>query len=455
MTNFSSLGLPAALSDSLAAAGFIEPTLIQREAIPALVEGRDMLGIAQTGSGKTAAFALPILAAIMALPGRPRPMSARALILAPTRELAVQIEKAVRSFASGNKRITTALVLGGVSRQQQVLKLAKGVDVLVATPGRLNDLLDDGKVWLSETRFLVLDEADRMLDMGFIAPVKKIAKAVGHKRQTMLFSATMASNVAELAKGLLNDPVRVEATPQGSTVETIEQRVVMADSKAKRDALNKLLADPALSRVIVFARTKHRADKVTKQLEIDGFKAAAIHGNKSQNARQGALSRFSSGQIRLLVATDIAARGIDISGITHVINYDLPDDSENYVHRIGRTGRNGASGIAITLCDGTEVPKLREVEKLTRQRFEVSGDTQLLQKGAAAAPAKPQRSRKPSNGARPERSEKPQRDARPSRPHGDKPAAQKPSGNKQRWDRNKKIAGKARREDSVRRERVA
>src|SRR5690606_1911225 len=271
--------------------------------------------------------------------------------LAPTRELAVQIEENIRKFAGSKMKLDTVLVLGGVSRYHQVGKIAKGVDIVVATPGRLKDLMDDNKIKLNETRWLVLDEADRMLDMGFIAPVRAIAKAIGLKRQTMLFSATMAPEIEDLTKTLLKDPVKVESAPQGSTVIKIDQRVIMSGSKAKRGVLNALLADEkeGMERVIIFSRTKHGADRVAKNLAIDGHEAAAIHGNKSQNARQAALKGFANGTVRILVATDIAARGIDVKDITHVVNYELPDDPENYVHRIGRTGRNGASGIAITL----------------------------------------------------------------------------------------------------------
>ncbi|MGV8953364.1 MAG: helicase-related protein, partial [Cypionkella sp.] len=299
--------------------------------------------------------------------------------LAPTRELAVQIDEAIRKFAGSKMALSTVLVLGGVSRYHQVQRIAKGVDVVVATPGRLKDLMDDGKIKLNETRWLVLDEADRMLDMGFIAPVRHIVKAIGMKRQTMLFSATMAPEVADLAKTLLSDPVRVDAQVAGSTVVKIDQRVILSGAKAKRGVLNELLADEkeGMERVIIFARTKHGADRVAKNLEIDGHKASAIHGNKSQNARQGALKGFASGDVRILVATDIAARGIDVPGITHVVNYELPDDPENYVHRIGRTGRNGASGIAITLCDGTERGKLRDVERLIRRTLPYTGDLSL------------------------------------------------------------------------------
>jgi ATP-dependent RNA helicase RhlE len=359
LTSFIELGLPEQLTTSLAAGGFTEATKIQSQAIPKLLEGRDMLGIAQTGSGKTAAFGLPIIAGIMGLTGRPRPMTTRALILAPTRELAVQIEENLRRFAGTKMRLDTVLVLGGVSRYHQVGKIAKGVDVVIATPGRLKDLLDDNKIKLNETRWLVLDEADRMLDMGFIAPVRAIAKQIGLRRQTMLFSATMPAEIEDLAKTLLKDPVKVEAAPQGSTVVKIDQRV------------------------IIFSRTKHGADRVAKNLEIDGHEAAAIHGNKSQNARQAALKGFANGNVRILVATDIAARGIDVKGITHVVNYELPDDPENYVHRIGRTGRNGESGIAITLVDGSEKSKLRDVERLIRRTLPVSGDVNLVETDAA------------------------------------------------------------------------
>lgn len=458
LTEFASLGLPAALLESLTRSGFETPTKIQSQAIPKLLEGRDMLGIAQTGSGKTAAFGLPILAGIAELTGRPRPQTTRALILAPTRELAVQIDENLRKW--GGQRLVTALVLGGVSRGAQVQRLARGVDIVVATPGRLKDLVDDGKLRLNETRWLVLDEADRMLDMGFIAPVKAIAKLIGPRRQTMLFSATMAPEIEDLAKGLLKEPVKVEAAPQGTTVVKIDQRVILSGSKAKRGVLNELLADPAegMDRVIVFARTKHGADRVNKNLDLDGHKAAAIHGNKSQNARQAALKGFASGAVRILVATDIAARGIDVPGITHVVNYDLPDDPENYVHRIGRTGRNGATGIAITLCDGTERDKLRDVEKLIRKTLPLSGDPQLLAEATASRPARtgaPQGRPGPRSSRNPRQEVASRRtsvassstetskagEGRPApRPQGAKPATAK----KPRWNRPRREAGKAR-----------
>ncbi|HZY68545.1 MAG TPA: DEAD/DEAH box helicase [Devosia sp.] len=406
-STFTTLGLPAPILAALDKAGFTTPTAIQAKAIPPQLQRRDILGIAQTGSGKTAAFGLPILAGIAELTGRPNPMTTRALILAPTRELAVQIDEVLQKLAGG--RLSTVLVLGGTSRNAQVQKIARGVDVVIATPGRLMDLIDDKKIRLNETRWLVLDEADRMLDMGFIHPVRKIAAAIGPRRQTALFSATMAKEVAELAQGLLNEPVRVEAQPPATTVGTIDQRVILSGSKQKRQELNTLLADPALSRVIIFSRTKHGADRVAKNLAIDGHEAAAIHGNKSQNARQAALKGFASGAVRILVATDIAARGIDVPNITHVINYELPDDAENYVHRIGRTGRNGASGVAITLCDGTERGKLRDVERLIRRTLPTTGE---IKEPAGTAPAaKPaHRGQGPKPDGRPQ-GQRPQRNA--------------------------------------------
>ena len=406
---FSDLGLSAQLVSALNKAGFNTPTPIQAKAIKPQLEGRDIMGIAQTGSGKTAAFCLPILAGLAELKGRPTPLTTRALILAPTRELAVQIDEVLRTMGAAMK-LTTVLVLGGTSRSAQVTKIARGVDVIIATPGRLMDLLDDRKLKLNETRWLVLDEADRMLDMGFIQPVKKIAAAIGVRRQTAMFSATMADEVAKLAQALLNEPVRVEASAPATTVSVLDQRVILSGAKQKRDELNTLLEDQALERVIIFSRTKHGADRVAKNLAIDGHEAAAIHGNKSQNARQAALKGFSSGKVRILVATDIAARGIDVPNITHVINYELPDDPENYVHRIGRTARNGASGTAITLVDGGEKGKLRDVERLIRRTLPVSGEIKNpMDAGKQPSPRQPHR----GDGARPEAKsgQRPQRNA--------------------------------------------
>ncbi len=355
------------------AAGFATPKPIQVQAIPPQMEGRDIFGIAQTGSGKTAAFSLPILSKIIALGTKRRPKTCRALILAPTRELAVQIEDTIKILAKG-AHISTALVLGGVSRNSQVKKIAPGVDVVVATPGRLTDLVRERDLMLADTKWLVLDEGDRMLDMGFINDVRRIARATAPDRQTALFSATMPDEIAELAKDLLKDPVRVEVSPQSTTAAEIVQSVVMARTKQKRQVLSAMLADASMKSVMVVARTKHCADRVTRDLERDGFKAAVIHGNKSQNARQRALNDFRDGSVRILVATDIAARGIDVPGISHVVNFDLPDEAESYVHRIGRTGRNGRDGVAVTLVDPSESAKLRQVERIIRAKLPVIAD---------------------------------------------------------------------------------
>jgi ATP-dependent RNA helicase RhlE len=386
ISSFAEFGLAAPLTAALERAGFNTPTPIQAQAIGPQLEGRDILGIAQTGTGKTAAFGLPILHHILGLNGRPAPKTCRALILAPTRELAVQIEQHIRSFAGG-ARVSTALVLGGISRSAQIRQLSRGVDILIATPGRLTDLVGDRHVRLDEARWVVLDEADRMLDMGFIREVRAFIAALHPRRQSALFSATMPREVASLAEGLLRDPIRVSVTPQGQTVGKIEQSVEMVTKADKRARLAAILSEPEASRVIVFARTKHGADKVVVNLGKDGIEAEAIHGNKAQNARQRALNSFRSGRVRVLVATDIAARGIDVTGISHVINYDLPDEAEAYVHRIGRTARNGADGVAITLCAPDEISKLRAVEKLTRTPLG-SGDFREEPAGKPGAPKK-------------------------------------------------------------------
>ncbi|WP_287180658.1 DEAD/DEAH box helicase [Mesorhizobium sp.] len=373
LSGFAALGITGALLKATHGAGFTDPKPIQAQAIPPQLEGRDIFGIAQTGSGKTAAFALPILSKIIALGTKRRPKTARALILAPTRELAVQIEEMIKLLAKG-AHVSTALVLGGVSRFSQVKKIAPGVDILIATPGRLTDLVREGDLVLADTKWLVLDEGDRMLDMGFINDVKRIARATAPDRQTVLFSATMPAEIAELAKGLLKNPIRVEVAPHSTAAAEIVQGVVFARTKQKRQVLATMLADEAMKSVIIFSRTKHGADRVTKDLERDGFKAAVIHGNKSQNARQKALNDFREGSVRILVATDIAARGIDVPGISHVVNFDLPDEAESYVHRIGRTGRNGMDGIAITLCDPSENSKLRQVERIIRTKLPIVAD---------------------------------------------------------------------------------
>ncbi len=381
-TTFQSFGLDPVLLKALEKSGFDTPTPIQEQSITAQIEGRDILGVAQTGTGKTAAFGLPILHHILQMQGRPSRGTCRALILAPTRELAVQIEANFREFMGG-AGLTTCLVLGGVSKAGQIRKISRGVDVVIATPGRLEDLMQEKQIRLDEVRFVVLDEADRMLDMGFVEPVRRIIRALHPRRQSALFSATMPEEVRGLAESFLNNPLRVEVTPQATTVEKITQSVEVIDGPLKRPRLVELLNTDGVDRAIIFARTKRGADKVAKNLVTDGIEAEVIHGNKSQNARQRALNQFRQGYVRVLVATDIVARGIDVPGITHVINFDLPDEAENYVHRIGRTGRNGAEGAAITLCAPDEMKKLRAVEKLTRQSLvERDGSESRGSKGA-------------------------------------------------------------------------
>ena len=441
---FAKLGITGPLLKTTIAAGFVDPKPIQVQAIPAQLEGRDILGVAQTGSGKTAAFSLPILTKIVGLGTKRLPKTARALILAPTRELAVQIEDTIRVLSKG-LHVSTALVLGGVSRFSQVKRLQQGVDILVATPGRLTDLVREGDVSLAETRWLVLDEADRMLDMGFINDVRRIAKATHRDRQTALFSATMPQEIEQLAQSLLKNPTRVEVSPQGTTAAEITQSLIMARTKQKRQILSTMLADEAMSSVLVFARTKHGADRVVRDLERDGFNAAVIHGNKSQNARQKALNGFRDGSVRILVATDIAARGIDVPGISHVVNFDLPDEAESYVHRVGRTGRNGADGIAITLCDPTEASKLRQVERIIRMKLPVAADhtgqpDPQRPQGERAAEAREAandstREQRRPQGQKPRGNGFGKKPAFGAKPEGGKPQGQKPfrGGNKRRF----------------------
>ena len=363
--DFASLGLGETLRRALRDVGYTEPTPIQSQAIPELLEGRDLLGIAQTGTGKTAAFALPLLQRLAEERKHARPRRPRALILAPTRELALQIHDEIERFGKYTK-IRQAFIFGGVSANPQIKALAQGLDVVVATPGRLLDLAGQRHIDLSEVSVLVLDEADRLLDMGFIRDVKRIVAMTPKSRQSLLFSATMPQAVASLAREILDRPIRVDVSPKRVTVEEIEQRIVMVGNSDKQRMLEHLLRGDDVSRAIVFTRTKHGANKVARKLENAGINAEAIHGNKSQNARQRALRNFKTGDARVLVATDIAARGIDVDAVSHVFNYELPHEPESYVHRIGRTGRAGATGAAWSLVDPSERGRLRAVEKLIR-----------------------------------------------------------------------------------------
>ncbi|HEY4169757.1 MAG TPA: DEAD/DEAH box helicase [Reyranella sp.] len=390
--SFADLGLAEPLLRALDAAKYTVPTPIQARTIPLLLQGRDVLGIAQTGTGKTAAFALPVLQHLAASRERAQPRSPRALVLAPTRELAVQIARSFDTYGRG-LGLRLGMVIGGLGFGRQIETLNRGVDILVATPGRLLDLMNQGHARLGNVSFFVLDEADRMFDMGFIKDVRRIASSVSKQRQTLMFSATMPGDIARLAHEILKNPEKVEIAPQGRTVEKIDQSVYFVSAGSKRALLSHLLADSALERVIVFTRTKRGANRVAEALEKTGVSSEAIHGNKSQNARQRALDSFSRGRARVLVATDLAARGIDVQGVTHVINYELPAEAESYVHRIGRTARAGASGIALSFCDGSERGQLKSIERLTNQRLavlQVPANEDMPQQPAAAPSRQPE-----------------------------------------------------------------
>jgi len=366
---FADLQLHHAIQAAVEHEGYTHPTPIQAQAIPPTLEGRDILGVAQTGTGKTAAFALPILHRLTHA-NRPSPKRARVLVLTPTRELAIQIDDSFAKYGKGLDSSHT-VVFGGVGQNPQVRKMSRGCDVLVATPGRLLDLMGQGHIRLDEVGIFVLDEADRMLDMGFIHDVRRVINEIPEQRQTLLFSATMPTAISELSQRILRDPIRVEVTPAATTVERIEQSVLLVEKSDKTRLLTDVLAAPEIERALVFTRTKHGANRVVQKLERAKVVAEAIHGNKSQTARQRALRNFKEGKTRVLVATDIAARGIDVEGISHVINYDLPNIPESYVHRIGRTARAGAGGMAISFCDVDERAYLRDIEQLIRQRVEI------------------------------------------------------------------------------------
>ncbi|HVV40353.1 MAG TPA: DEAD/DEAH box helicase [Nitrobacter sp.] len=366
LTSFQDFGLADPISRALQEENYLTPTPIQAQTIPLALTGRDVVGIAQTGTGKTASFALPILHRLLQNRIKPQPKSCRVLVLSPTRELSSQILESFNAYGR-HMRLTSALAIGGVPMGRQVRAVMPGVEVMVATPGRLLDLVQSNGLKLGQVEFLVLDEADRMLDMGFIHDIRKVVAKLPVRRQTLFFSATMPKDIAELAEQMLRDPARVAVTPVSSTVDRITQRIVQVDYANKPAFLARLLKQEPVNRALIFTRTKHGADKVVKSLAKAGIAADAIHGNKSQNHRERVLAAFRSGEIRTLVATDIAARGIDVDGISHVINFDLPNVSETYVHRIGRTARAGAEGVAISLVAGAEeLSYLRDIEKLIR-----------------------------------------------------------------------------------------
>ncbi len=417
LTQFSELGLAKPLLQALAAEGYETPTPIQAQAIPSVLQGRDLLGVAQTGTGKTAAFALPILHRLAA-DRRPAPRrGCRALVLSPTRELASQIADSFRAYGA-RLGMSVAVVFGGAKYGPQTRALAQGVDILVATPGRLIDHLTQKTAHLAETEVLVLDEADQMLDLGFLQPIRRIVSHLPKARQNLFFSATMPTEIGKLAHELLVDPVKVSVTPQATTVEKVDQRLIFVESQRKPALLAELFEDRKMARTIVFVRTKRGADRVAKRLEAAGVSAQAIHGDKSQPQRERALAAFKAGACRALVATDIAARGIDVDGVTHVVNFELPYVAEAYVHRIGRTARAGAGGAAISLCSDDERPQLRDIQKLIRltiPALDRRGDRALgaLTAVEAKLEPRPPRQHQPQKAAGPKSMGKPRR-RRPS-----------------------------------------
>jgi ATP-dependent RNA helicase RhlE len=367
---FSDLNLIKPLLAALDQMGYIQPTPIQQQSIPHILNGRDILGSAQTGTGKTAAFSLPILQMLSSRQQNAHRKQIKALILVPTRELALQISANIHSYNS-QLHFSHTTVVGGIPQSRQVNDLKKGVDILIATPGRLLDLMQQGYVDLRSIEFFVLDEADRMLDMGFINDIKKVIAKLPAKKQTLFFSATAPPDIMKLANTLLKDPVKISVSPQSSTSDLIQQSVYQVSKENKRSLLRYILKDSKIEHALVFTRTKRGADRVAKELNMSGIKAAAIHGNKSQGARERALDGFKNRTVKILVATDIASRGIDVEKLTHVINFEIPEQAETYVHRIGRTGRAGSKGIALSLCAQDEMPYLKDIHKLIKKNIDV------------------------------------------------------------------------------------
>jgi ATP-dependent RNA helicase RhlE len=429
LTTFADFGLAETFLRALQTEGYTTPTPIQIKAIAPVMAGRDLLGIAQTGTGKTAAFALPILHRLFVTDKQPlQPKSARALVLAPTRELAAQIAASFETYGR-HVRPSVTVVVGGVKHNPQVRALARGVDVLVATPGRLLDHLQGGTVRLDRTEIVVLDEADHMLDLGFLVPIRRILAKLPKARQTLFFSATMPKDIGALARDMLTDPVEVSVAPVATTVDRVDQSVYLVDAADKRGLLVELLGRPGFDRTLVFTRTKHGADKVTRHLETAGISAAAIHGNKSQPQRERALAAFKSGRTKVLVATDIAARGIDVDAVSHVVNFELPDVPEAYVHRIGRTARAGAEGIAIAFCSADERRALRDIERLTRQTLAIVDRRRPGSPEAVTAREDRQPSRRPGRpqGPRPQG----------ARPQGDRPQGGRPQDGRPQQQRRR------------------
>jgi ATP-dependent RNA helicase RhlE len=435
--SFASLGLSTPILDAIAEQGYETPSPIQVQAIPAVLQGKDVMGAAQTGTGKTAGFTLPILERLSK--GRPAQANqARALVLTPTRELAAQVADSV-SIYGRHLPLRSAAVFGGVKINPQMIKLRKGVDVLVATPGRLLDLYNQNAVRFKYLEVLVLDEADRMLDMGFIHDIRKILNLLPKHRQNLMFSATFSKQIRDLAKGLVNDPIEISVSPRNTAVESVDQWIHPVDKKQKAALLTQLILDNRWQRVLVFSRTKHGANKLTRQLESAGIHAVAIHGNKSQSARTKALAEFKSGKIHILVATDIAARGLDIDQLPQVVNFDLPNVPEDYIHRIGRTGRAGATGQAVSLVSADEITQLCDIERLLRQllaRKLVEGYEPVHELPESSLSNRPIRAKKPK---------KPKPGHRDGQRSGDNARGHKPTGkNKRHTGSGNRTSGKPR-----------
>jgi ATP-dependent RNA helicase RhlE len=430
MTDFQSLGLSETLLRAVKSEGYTTPTPVQIQSIPPLLEGRDVLGVAQTGTGKTAAFALPVLQIM----SRKQPQGKRfirALILSPTRELAAQIDERFAAY-SGNMDIRHRVIFGGVNQNPQVRALQKGLDILVATPGRLLDLIGQGHIDLGRVEFFVLDEADRMLDMGFIRDIEKVIKLLPKKRQNLLFSATMPKSIAKLAGSFLNNAIMVDVSPKEMTVDRINQKIMFLKKADKRRLLVQLIKDERVQRGIVFTRTKHGANRLVKQLDQSNISAAAIHGNKSQGARTKALAGFKDGNIPILVATDIASRGIDVDGITHVFNYDLPNEPESYIHRIGRTARAGRSGIAYAFCDDSESGYLVGIQQLIGKEIPVESNHPFHFIGAIPKPGQKAGKIKDSSGAK----KRPRNNNRNQQSRGNSQRGSRPQQNNRGGGRN-------------------
>ncbi len=431
--SFASLGLSAPILEAVAEQGYETPSPIQAKAIPSVIAGKDVMAAAQTGTGKTAGFTLPILERLSTGP-LAQANQVRALILTPTRELAAQVQDNVALY-SKNLPLRSAVVFGGVKINPQMMKLRKGVDILVATPGRLLDLYNQNAIKFQQLEVLVLDEADRMLDMGFIHDIRKILKALPPKRQNLLFSATFSDEIRALAKGLVKDPVEVSVTPRNATAPTVKQWICPVDKKQKSPLLCHLIHTSGWQQVLVFSRTKHGANKLTKQLEADKISAAAIHGNKSQGARTKALAEFKSGKVRVLVATDIAARGLDIDQLPQVVNFDLPNVPEDYVHRIGRTGRAGATGQAVSLVSADEFKQLSDIERLIKQLLErkfVDGFEPVHDLPESRLNTRPPRAKRPK---------KPTSGHRDGQRSGENARGHKPSGKNKRHTGNRQSQG--------------